>query len=124
MGMLRTQSREAWLALACLAFAAWSMVTLFSFTDQGFDLTDEAYNVLLAMFPDHQMGHVTLTGYLTQFLWTLSEHSIPVFRMLGIGFLLAFALAMAACAGIFANAIGLRADRSTVVYLMATARTQ
>ena len=68
------------LALIAVGHAIWIM----TFAGSGIDLTDDSYNLLMAMFPDYQLGALYWIGDLNSYLWKLSDNSIPTFRLWGM----------------------------------------
>jgi hypothetical protein len=80
---------------------------LLSVSGKGFDITDEAFNLLMAMYPQAQTGQVTWVGDLTQALWHLVGENLQAFRILGLILLLGSALAMTGAADVFAHHLGL-----------------
>ncbi|QJW84079.1 hypothetical protein HK414_09770 [Ramlibacter terrae] len=122
--MIRTLAGRlprALIAAALPAVALGHALWLFSLAGKGFDLTDESVNTLIAMFPDSQSGLVTPAGYFTTFVWALSGDSIPVFRLIGMGVLLACVAGAAAAAATYARSIELEVDGSAWLFLLAAA---
>ena len=118
---MQRHSLDIWIAMALLAVSIGHFIWLFSFADNGFDLSDEAINVLPAMFPDHQSGQLTLFGYLTQFLWTLSGSSIPLFRILGMGIFSCWVLTAAARVVVYTRSTRLGSGKSFPLFVFAAA---
>jgi hypothetical protein len=119
-----TTRREAfcWLVgITLLCVSVGHVLWLLSFAAKGYDLTDEAFNTLLAMFPGRQTAQVTMAGYLTTFLWRLAGGSIPVFRVLGIGIFFSAVVCASACALDYARSLRLESGRAMAVYLLAAA---
>lgn len=70
-----------------LAFCIWSL-------DQGFDITDESYSLLLAIHPKTFKIFVSAAHWITSSLWALTG-SLHGFRAIGLGILLLGALILA-----------------------------
>ena len=71
------------LFICSLTFLYISFI-LISNISKGFDITDESYYLLAAMFPNEMFSTVTHEGFYTGFLYNLSGHNLKYFRLLGI----------------------------------------
>ena len=70
-----------WCALGVIAYCIWTL-------DRGFDLSDEAYYLLLAMHPGSVHFYISGQQWLTSGLWQITN-SLQMFRAVGLVVLLA-----------------------------------
>jgi len=77
-----------------LSFFVWNALVylLISNVSRGFDITDESYYLLTALYPDKVLSTLTHEGYYTGFLYMLSGYNLANFRLVGILILLAFSI--------------------------------
>ena len=81
---------QAWLLAVLLALIAYAVWTL----DRGFDLTDESYYLLNAIYPGEIRLFATAAHWITPWLWKASG-SLVAFRALGLAMLLLSAQVLA-----------------------------
>lgn len=66
------------------AFFLYVISILVFNTDKGFDITDESYYILQALYPNDVYSIITHEGYYTGLLFWLSGYNLSYFRLLGI----------------------------------------
>jgi hypothetical protein len=96
-------------AVVIVSFIAVSLYVLWTL-DRGFEITDEAYYLLLAMQPEATSLYISAQHWITSGLWQVSG-SVPAFRAVGMLILLSGAYLLAI--GVFAACLelGLVEDR-------------
>jgi hypothetical protein len=96
-------------AAVILSFVAVSIYVLWTL-DRGFEITDEAYYLLLAMQPEATSLYISAQHWISSWLWQVSG-SVPAFRAVGMLILLSGAYLLAI--GVFAACVdlGLVEDR-------------
>jgi hypothetical protein len=101
--------------IATLGYCIWSL-------DRGFDITDESYDLLLAMHPHEYQVFVSAAYWVTSLLWTASG-TLYGFRALGLAILLAGALLLATGAIRASSFYGLAIQNRWTVRLAIVAST-